>query len=1079
MAVVGHAHIVVRALTDKVQGDIERGFRGASNSSNKAGRDMGDSLSKGIGSALRKNNPFGQVASQLADLYPEALRASQSFTSLSRRGYVLQAALGAALGSVAALVGGLGAIAGAAGGAAASLVAVAGAVVTLGVGVKVASFAMKGISQAVSQATQANGGYSKSLKQMKFDLEEAALSITRAELNLEKAREGLARVADLAPNNRLRREAELAVREAELALRKAKDAEKNPDPGAGGTDPFAGLTPAQKQFAQFLAGLQPKFEALREAAAKGFLPILEEQIKKLINGGLFEVLERRFFDIAQGAGFAVENFTDIFLSRDNLKDFDKVLGNIADTLPKFGTIFGDAFGSFLSILEAADPLTRRFVGFLEGKTGQFAKFLDAKQATGELTRFFNQAGNLGTIFSRIFGNAFAGFGSLIESNFGPGSGGFSLIQWLDKATAGWRNLDLVAQQRYFKGAADNFMAMGDAIGGAIESIIKQGSNPAIAEFWNNLDQGSAAFDTIIRNSINSAPALGDLIRVLTEITALLTDTNTVETFFETLTFFAQGAREILTFLKPLLDFAGPFFAAFSAIKLVQGVLVTLALTMKGFLISSIGFLGTIIGAFGIKLPGALMATAGATKGATLAMTLFNLTNPVGWISLAVTAIAGLVLAFNSIKGAQMDKAMKGVTQGFKENASATEIWKSATLSADDISKGLIDTNEEMKEGLAQLAGPWEEMGYTGVLVGDAFGAIGTSLGNLAVTELPAAQAQFKKLATGLKLSKQETITALDSMDEYKKSLIEQAEAMGINVKTTDGAVDMNKLYYFSIGEGEVKIRAAQQALDNFNTSVTTQAEELGRAALPLNQSKEETIKWAKQQADSTKDATDSWKDYYDGQGFSSEKYISDLKKQMKANLTYADDMKELAKVGGTDLAKYVESLGKEVSTKLLPDLLDPVKGPKLRKDLAEAARLNGQGIANGYVNGFTSVNLPPGVSLRALMGKKDGGYIGYNSSNRGYSFSSGFSYAEGGFVSGTGTARSDSIPAMLSNGEYVINARATAQNRTLLDAINSNSSVKTGPTINMTVNPSVGMDEKVLAAEVSRQLAFEIRRGGM
>jgi hypothetical protein len=190
-------------------------------------------------------------------------------------------------------------------------------------------------------------------------------------------------------------------------------------------------------------------------------------------------------------------------------------------------------------------------------------------------------------------------------------------------------------------------------------------------------------------------------------------------------------------------------------------------------------------------------------------------------------------------------------------------------------------------------------------------------------------------------------------------------------------------------------------------------------------------------------------------------------------------MKELAKVGGTDLAKYVESLGKEVSTKLLPDLLDPVKGPKLRKDLAEAARLNGQGIASGYVNGFNSVNLPKGVSLRALMGEKDGGYIGYNSSNRGYSFSSGFSYAGGGFVSGAGTARSDSIPAMLSNGEYVINARATAQNRTLLDAINSNSSVKTGPTINMTVNPSVGMDEKVLAAEVSRQLAFEIRRGGM
>jgi hypothetical protein len=68
---------------------------------------------------------------------------------------------------------------------------------------------------------------------------------------------------------------------------------------------------------------------------------------------------------------------------------------------------------------------------------------------------------------------------------------------------------------------------------------------------------------------------------------------------------------------------------------------------------------------------------------------------------------------------------------------------------------------------------------------------------------------------------------------------------------------------------------------------------------------------------------------------------------------------------------------------------------------------------------------------------------------------------------------------MLSNGEYVINARATAQNRTLLDAINSNKSVATAPTINMVINPSAEMNEKELAAEISRQLGFKIRRGGV
>lgn len=46
-------------------------------------------------------------------------------------------------------------------------------------------------------------------------------------------------------------------------------------------------------------------------------------------------------------------------------------------------------------------------------------------------------------------------------------------------------------------------------------------------------------------------------------------------------------------------------------------------------------------------------------------------------------------------------------------------------------------------------------------------------------------------------------------------------------------------------------------------------------------------------------------------------------------------------------------------------------------------------------------------------------------------------FADGGYVQGPGTSRSDSIPARLSNGEFVVNANATRSNRALLEAINS------------------------------------------
>jgi hypothetical protein len=46
-------------------------------------------------------------------------------------------------------------------------------------------------------------------------------------------------------------------------------------------------------------------------------------------------------------------------------------------------------------------------------------------------------------------------------------------------------------------------------------------------------------------------------------------------------------------------------------------------------------------------------------------------------------------------------------------------------------------------------------------------------------------------------------------------------------------------------------------------------------------------------------------------------------------------------------------------------------------------------------------------------------------------------FADGGYVQGPGSSTSDSIPANLSNGEFVINASATKRYRSLLEAINA------------------------------------------
>lgn len=75
-------------------------------------------------------------------------------------------------------------------------------------------------------------------------------------------------------------------------------------------------------------------------------------------------------------------------------------------------------------------------------------------------------------------------------------------------------------------------------------------------------------------------------------------------------------------------------------------------------------------------------------------------------------------------------------------------------------------------------------------------------------------------------------------------------------------------------------------------------------------------------------------------------------------------------------------------------------------------------------------------SLFGALASAFGGGVGV-SSFVGTGFGSYGLYAGGGYVSGPGTSTSDSIPARLSDGEYVVRASATRKYKPLLEAINN------------------------------------------
>lgn len=654
MAVVGEAHIMVRAITTGVEKDIERGFGGTDRISKSYGEKTSKSFSKGFGK--NTGNIFGKLNSAFDAAAKRAEGTRAAWTKLQKTGFALQAGAGALAGSLGAVVGGLGALLGAAGGAATAGIALVGVFVSLKLASIAAKLALGGVGKAVSalwkqqdKSDKANKAAARQIEdarknlakviannaealvdanerirkaqedlnkafedgkeevqQLGFAAEEAALGEKRAALELEKARDTLARVQDLPPNSRARREAELAFAEAELNYRQAIDTNQdlakeqqriNGDPkntqgyidaadalqeaekdkakaiidalqseidarqrlkeaiedaakSAKENDPLAGLTKSQREFALNLATLRPLMQNLKEDVASGFLPVLWEQMGRIIDSKAMGKIHDGLIGMGDALGLAAKNFTNNLLKPENIAALGEVFNTAAYATGKFGNIAGLAFGTLLKLLGAADPLIRRFVDFLEKKAGTFDKFISTKKANGELTKFFDRAGDIAADFGDIFGNVFGFMGDVVKANFGPGSGGDILLQYLKKATQGWSDFGktpegMATLQTYFKDAAENLKSMMSVLGPFVLEIIKLGADKNIKLFWDTMGQGLPYLTQIMKSGAAAAPSLARLLVALTRIVAVLADSGSIKIFFDVLSTVAEKVASFL------------------------------------------------------------------------------------------------------------------------------------------------------------------------------------------------------------------------------------------------------------------------------------------------------------------------------------------------------------------------------------------------------------------------------------------------------------------------------------------------------------------------------------------------------
>jgi hypothetical protein len=588
MAVVGEAYILVRAITTEIKKDIANGFDGVKGQSTKEGHAAGQAFGQGFGNKMRD----------------EATASAKGFHQLMRRGYSVQAGIGAAATSISALIGGLGALGGALLGAAASGVAFVGVMAQIKVGAAVAKLAFKGVLAATketgSEGTKSLRELREEMQQLAFAAEDAALSEQDAAIKLEKARETLARVQDLPPNNRGRREAELAYSQAELAYRKAKD--KNNDAQEEltnpkkkkkeGTDPYKGLSESQKEFAKYLKTLKPEMLELREAAAKGFLPVLKEQMQGIVAGGGFDLLKQGFKDVSQGLGNATVRLTNTIFDPNNKKNLSEFFSATGVTMGRLGGIVGNFFGVFLRVMKAANPLIEKFTGFLDRKSALLGE--SSKKNFVELQTFFTNAGTAAGTLGRILSNVFQPIKRLLMSQVAPGSPGMEFLNWIKQSTERLREFQMGADgltlNEKLKPMVENTKAILQAFGGFASMIMSLGQNPGVADFWNTLAKGTGSLEKIMNGiASTTGPALANVIVRLLEIVAAFTDSGQLKAYFDVLAGIFQIFSVIATALSGIMAFFGGATGAL-------GAFITSWLLLKKALMLVYGSWGIVRGA---------------------------------------------------------------------------------------------------------------------------------------------------------------------------------------------------------------------------------------------------------------------------------------------------------------------------------------------------------------------------------------------------------------------------------------------------------------------------------------------------
>ncbi|MGW1676037.1 transglycosylase SLT domain-containing protein [Saccharopolyspora sp. NPDC002376] len=758
------------------------------------------------------------------------------------------------------------------------------------------------------------------------------------------------------------------------------------------------LAPSAQEFVRQTAALRDEFHALRLIDQQHLFAGLGQEVKTL--GAIYvPVLKTGLSQVADAFNGAIKQVGAFAADSRTVADLGALFGSTATIVDNLGRALRPILAGLRDIGTVGAEYLARVTGGAQGAAESFAAWAAEARESGRLMTMFNDFGGVLKDLGAIVVNVGSIIGSVFSAMSATGAGVIGSFRQATEETARWLKTAEGSQQLInlfltLKAVADQlrpaFVAVFSALGDALQVLLPV--LPGVAANFANIVQAvtplvqplatlaAAVIPPLVAAVSALGPALPYVAAGFLAVTAAMRGLSIMTSISATFGKVSDGLGKIRDGFNTAKDSSASFTSRISGAATVLGAgvfgaAITAATIALGFLISS------------------------QQEAAERAQRHKDM-------------VTNLAQALRESNGAIDENVRKTVAQQLQTDASY-ETYRRAGVSLrelTDIALGNAGAYDAVSARLAYLSENGYKMVNTGHGMSKMFTAQGTAAGE-ARTNLDMLRTTY-----GDAVQKNQDLIAAVSGATVTMSPLQQAfQTLASNTATAEQRTRaFNDSLDLLIGKN---LGAAQSAL-SFQGTINGLTQSVTANGLSL--------------------------DANTAAGMANRQAILN---SLQAALNHAQAVQQ--QTGDVDKARdalrqneqalYDNAVKVFGNRDAVDQLLRSVGGLPGQYD--DAAR-NAEGMANrtnDALQGIKDKEIKVTATTKWLdtyMGLIREPQVKQTNPDSGIPLP--LSRATGGPVYGPGTSTSDSIPAMLSNGEYVINAAATARHRPLIEAINAN-----------------------------------------